>query len=203
MSKRNFAKVAMIAAAAATALGVMTPAAAQPSGYYGSGQYESYEACQRARTNRSIIGGLIGAAAGASLGFNAGARGHRNDGAWTGGAVGGIGGALIGNRTARPCDSGAAPPPAPRASSGYYDRGGYDADRSYYGESRYAPAPYDRYGPPRYAAQETTVVVEDPRAAQADNCTLADSPIYLPDGRVQKRFVRVCRDATGRYQVVD
>ena len=26
---------------------------------------------------------------------------------------------------------------------------------------------------------------------------------YLPDGAVQKRFVRVCRDNSGRYQVVD
>ncbi|HQP19667.1 MAG TPA: hypothetical protein PLG07_05060, partial [Phenylobacterium sp.] len=32
---------------------------------------------------------------------------------------------------------------------------------------------------------------------------LAESPIYLPDGRVQKRFVRVCPDSNGRYQVVD
>jgi len=199
MSKRTaFAKVAMIAAAA-TAWGVTSPAVAQPYGDYGANQ--SYEACQRARTNRSIIGGLIGAAAGASLGFNAGARGHRNDGAWAGGAVGGIGGALIGNRTARPCDSGVAPPPAPRASNDYYDRGGYEADRPYYGESRYVPQ--DRYGPPRYAAAETVVVEEDRGPPRADNCTLAESPIYLPDGRIQKRFVRVCMDANGRYQVVD
>ena len=40
-------------------------------------------------------------------------------------------------------------------------------------------------------------------APTADNCSLAESPIYLPDGRVQKRFVRVCRDARGEYQVVD
>jgi hypothetical protein len=32
---------------------------------------------------------------------------------------------------------------------------------------------------------------------------LAESPIYLPDGRIQKRFVRVCQDSSGRYQVVD
>ena len=41
------------------------------------------------------------------------------------------------------------------------------------------------------------------RPPAADGCTLAESPIYLPDGRVQKRFVRVCMDSTGRYQVVD
>jgi hypothetical protein len=35
-----------------------------------------------------------------------------------------------------------------------------------------------------------------------DRCTLAESPIYMPDGRIQKRFVRVCPDDRGRYQVV-
>ncbi len=33
--------------------------------------------------------------------------------------------------------------------------------------------------------------------AAADGCTLAESPIYLPDGRTQKRFVRVCPDTNG------
>jgi hypothetical protein len=45
-------------------------------------------------------------------------------------------------------------------------------------------------------------VVERP-AASADDCTLAESPIYMPDGRTQKRFVRVCRDSSGRYQTVE
>jgi len=37
----------------------------------------------------------------------------------------------------------------------------------------------------------------------AEDCTLAESPIYMPDGRTQTRFVRVCRDAAGKYAVVD
>jgi hypothetical protein len=36
-----------------------------------------------------------------------------------------------------------------------------------------------------------------------DGCTLAESPVYLPDGRVDRRFVRVCPDYRGRYHVVD
>ena len=52
---------------------------------------------------------------------------------------------------------------------------------------------YDRGEPYR--------VVERPAAT--DGCTLAESPIYLPDGRTQKRFVRVCPDANGNFQVVD
>ena len=49
---------------------------------------------------------------------------------------------------------------------------------------------------------ERSYPVTDSRA-EANGCTLAESPIYLPDGSVQKRFVRVCPDAQGRYQVVD
>ena len=36
-----------------------------------------------------------------------------------------------------------------------------------------------------------------------DGCTLAESPVYLPDGRVDRRFVRVCPDYRGRYHIVD
>jgi hypothetical protein len=32
---------------------------------------------------------------------------------------------------------------------------------------------------------------------------MAESPIYMPDGRTQTRMVRVCQDSRGRYQVVD
>ena len=51
----------------------------------------------------------------------------------------------------------------------------------------------------------TATAVNDRVGGQADvnGCTLAESPIYLPDGRVQKRFVRVCPDGNGKYQVVD
>ena len=41
------------------------------------------------------------------------------------------------------------------------------------------------------------------RGPDAEGCTLAESPIYMPDGRTQTRFVRVCRDASGKYAVVD
>jgi hypothetical protein len=36
-----------------------------------------------------------------------------------------------------------------------------------------------------------------------DGCTLAESEVYMPDGGMQKRFIHVCRDSTGRYQVVE
>ncbi len=204
MFKRNaFAKSALACGAAAMTFGavISTPLAAQAqsSGDYG----QSYEACKRASTNRTIVGSLVGAAAGAALGFNMGARGHRNDGGWTGAAVGGLGGGLIGNRTAQPCDTGQ---PYPQTSAGYsngygagYYQGRNSDGRGYYNRGAYnEPARYGR------TYSEDVVVEEAPVAdSRADNCQLAESPIYLPDGRVQKRFVRVCQDASGRYQVVD
>ena len=33
-------------------------------------------------------------------------------------------------------------------------------------------------------------------------CTYVESPVYMPDGRTEKRMVQVCPDRNGRYQVV-
>ncbi|HEX5379503.1 MAG TPA: hypothetical protein VFW47_13070, partial [Phenylobacterium sp.] len=115
--------------------------------------------------------------------------------------LGAAGGAAIGKNSAA-CSPG-------QQRQGYYSRGqryygsnydnraygsdrGYDYDRSRYDDDR--ASAYDRYG--------NSYPVSD-RSADANGCALAESPIYLPDGRVQKRFVRVCQDSSGRYQVVD
>src|SRR5690606_12281102 len=99
----------------------------------------------------------------------------------------------VGNRSAacgpryQPYQSYA--PPAPTYQQGYYNNNDY----------------YDRYGANDYGyaygdGGQRYRVAQQPGA---DGCSLAESPIYLPDGGVQKRFVRVCRDSSGRYQVVD
>ena len=49
----------------------------------------------------------------------------------------------------------------------------------------------------------SSLVTNEGRGVDANGCTVAESPIYMPDGRVQTRFVRVCRDSSGRYAVVD
>lgn len=180
----------LVAAGVASLGAVAAPAAAQ-----------SYDPCAREANGRGIAGGLVGGALGASVGANAAARGNRQDGALLGGALGAIAGAVIGNKSAACGSSGyydynrAPPPPvaapAPRAS--YYG-GDYYADRSY----------YNPYGSARRGfVERREVYIDDAPRAGADGCTLAESPIYLPDGRVQKRFVRVCQDSSGRYQVVD
>jgi hypothetical protein len=124
-----------------------------------------------------------------------------------GGVLGAIAGSAIGRNSAA-CSPGAAPPPPPPPS---YNQGAYNQpyDNSYdrgYEDRGYAGRYEDsRYGDRRdgYTYEsERSYSVTDSRA-DANGCTLAESPIYLPDGRTQKRFVRVCPDASGRYQVVD
>jgi len=209
MTKRStFAKAAVAAAAGAMALGAAASAAAQPYGeygYYGSG---GYDPCRRDSNNRGVVGALLGGALGASVGANAAARNARQDGALLGGAVGAIAGAAIGKNGAGCTGSAYAPPPPPPAPNAYYgdhQRYGYNGyERDYYGrdgshrryDGRYSDDAwaYGRRGE-RYRIAE--------RAVGDDGCTLAESPIYMPDGRTQTRFVRVCMDSRGRYQVVD
>lgn len=204
MSKRvTIAKAGTVALAGMMALSVAAPVQAQsrsqtppsytaesPKGYY-------YDPCRRDAAQRGTVGGLMGGAAGAVIGSNVAARNARTEGALLGGLLGVIAGAAVGNKTAA-CTSGAqysssAPPPPPqRAEAPYYGRDAY-ADRAA-AEAREDAYAMDNRGD-RYRLSE--------RAPGADGCTLAESPIYMPDGRTQTRFVRVCRDASGKYAVVD
>lgn len=213
------AGVATLAAAAA----VPAAASAQSYGYYGQTQGNTYyDPCRRDQTNRSTTAALIGGALGAVIGSNAAAGGVRTEGALLGGALGAAAGAAVGNRSAA-CAPGynthatqnsqygggyyAQAPygqtySQPQYQGGYYQSGAapgyygssYDSNRYGYtaSSSAYGQA-YDRYG-------RTYSVAQRPGA---DGCSIAESPIYMPDGSTQKRFVRVCRDSSGRYQVVD
>jgi hypothetical protein len=201
LAKSTLASLAGVMALTSVAA---VPSFAQAQQYGGS----YYDPCKRDQTNRGTVGGVLGALAGAAIGSNVAARKNRTEGALLGGAVGAVGGAVVGNNSAA-CRSG-------DYRSGYYDSqpSGY-SDRSYdrgyqpnYDSSRYDRSRYsdDRYsyGDRGYGGggYSESYTVSD-RPPSTDGCTLAESPIYLPDGRVQKRFVRVCPDSTGRYQVVE
>ena len=199
MSKRvTIAKAGAAALASVIALGAAAQVQAQPAppytAYSGNGYY--YDPCRRDAAQRGTAGALIGGGMGAVIGSNAAARNARTEGALLGGLLGAVTGAVVGNKTAA-CTSGyvAAPPPPPRTSEYHYE----DRD-AYAGRSEYVPEPEDdgfAYGHEgeRYRLAD--------RAPDPDGCTLAESPIYMPDGRTQTRFVRVCRDSRGRYAVVD
>lgn len=190
-------KTALCAAAALVA-GALTPALASAQAYGApvarAGAYDNngyyYDPCKRSTTTRGTTGGLAGAGIGAAIGGGVAAKGAKTEGAVLGGLLGAVLGSTIG-KTSAACAPGAmaAPPPPPPVAYNGFDE---DADR--YENSRYEDA--------RREAERDAYRVND-RGADVNGCTLAESPIYLPDGRVQKRFVRVCPDASGRYQVVD
>jgi hypothetical protein len=213
MSKPStFARVTLAAAAGVMTLSTGLAAQAQP---YGSPSYSApyYDGCRRETNNRGILGALLGAGIGATVGSQIAARGHRTDGSVLGGALGALGGAAVGSNTAA-CTSGsqpypqpygsAAPPPPPVAYNyGYAPPPGVPE----YGRDDYAARierqRYDRDDDYAYGPRGERLRVAQDRGVGPDGCTLAESPIHMPDGRTQMRFVRVCMDDSGRYQVVD
>ncbi|WP_337188392.1 hypothetical protein [Phenylobacterium sp.] len=204
IAKAAVIKVGAFALAAAIVLPAGVASAQPYGGAYGPGSPGyNYDPCRRDANQRGTAGALIGGGMGAVIGSNAAARNARTEGALLGGLLGAIAGGVVGNKTAActseygggyPASSRYEPAPLPplpppAASSGYYDRDAY-ADRAADARDdawRHREAPYRT----------------DSRGPDADGCTLAESPIYMPDGRTQSRFVRVCRDASGRYAVVD
>jgi hypothetical protein len=203
MNRSSFAKGVAAVVAGAVALGAVGVAAqAQPYGqygYYGNQSGPGYDPCQREANGRGITGALVGGGMGAVIGSQVSANHHRTDGSLVGGLLGALVGAGVGKSSAA-CNQAPPPPPPPGpppAAYNSYGDDGYDhGDRPHRYEGRYDDNgwAYGRHGERFRIAQGR---------AGADGCTLAESPIYLPDGRVQKRFVRVCMDSDGRYQVVD
>lgn len=207
-TRSTFAKSALAATAGLMALGsaaaAPTFAAAQSYG----GAY--YDPCSRAQTNRGTVGALLGGALGAAVGSNAAASKNRTEGALLGGALGAVAGGVVGNRSAAcggPQYQQGYAAPAPTYQQGYYNNGynngyaghyGGNGYNSQYGGNGYSPSA--DYG---YAYGDRGQRYRIAERPSADGCSLAESPIYLPDGGVQNRFVRVCRDSSGRYQVVD
>ncbi len=194
-------KIALCAMAAAVTAGALAPtfASAQTASSARVGAYDNngyyYDPCTRSTTNRATGGGLAGAGVGAVIGSGVAGHGAKTEGAVLGGLLGAVIGGNIGKKSAA-CTPGVAPPPPPPpvVSDNSFDR---DRDEARYEDARReAERDADRRDSYSYR-------VEQRSSTDVNGCTLAESPIYLPDGRVQKRFVRVCPDAQGRYQVVD
>lgn len=199
-------------AMAAPTIASAQPAPAYQGGAYGQGGY--YDPCRRDQVQRGTGGALVGGGLGALAGSSIAGRGAKTEGAVLGGILGAVIGANVGKSGAA-CET-PYDPSRPAGGQAYYgEPGGYDSYGSYGGygaDQGYAGGETGNgyYGYEQRAYDEArrdtdygyrTMPVTD--APTADNCSLAESPIYLPDGRVQKRFVRVCRDARGEYQVVD
>jgi hypothetical protein len=205
MNRSSFAKGVAALAAGAMALGAVSAAQAQPYGQYGyNGQPQGYgyDSCQRDASGRGIVGALVGGGIGATVGSQVSANHHRSDGSLLGGVLGALVGANVGHSSAACRQGGYAPPPPPPQAA-YNNYGAYGGAYAY--DAAPPPVHQGRYDDDRgfaYGHRGERFRIAQGRVG-ADGCTLAESPIYLPDGRVQKRFVRVCQDSDGRYQVVD
>jgi hypothetical protein len=209
-----FAKASLALAAAALSLSALSaaPAAAQSvqsrdaNGYY-------YDPCQRSTVNRTTGGGLLGAALGAVVGSSIAGKHNKTEGAVLGGVLGAAVGAKAGNTSAACTQSRTqtrtygqtygqtySQPNVQTYGYGYGDD--EDEYEAYEAPVYQAPARFPHHEEYGYQAGRpySRSIAERPAG---DGCTLAESPIYLPDGRIQKRFVRVCPDASGRYQVVE
>ena len=176
------------AAIAITAVGfgaMPTVASAQQQAYDSrTGTY--YDPCVRSQTNRGTGGALIGGGLGAVAGSNIAGRGRKTEGAILGGVLGAVAGGVVGNKSAA-CNS--------QPQQGYYDdgRGGY-AQEGYQGGYQSGGYAGDQYYDDRYAR---------PAPVPAARCASAQNVTYMPDGTTEQTYVRVCRDSSGRYQVVD
>jgi len=184
-------------AATATAGGLAAiPASASAQGYpyqgtgqgYGGGYYDQ---CRNDLNTRGTIGGVTGAAIGATVGSGIAARGVRTEGAVLGGLLGAAIGAGVGQQSSGCTNRGYGPPPPPPQVA--YES--HSPGRDYgYGSAYGEPVPYG--GNDGAYTQPYSV-------AGADECSTARSDVHMPDGRIENRYVRVCRDASGRYQVVE
>jgi hypothetical protein len=174
----------------------------------------AYDPCTREARQRGTTGGVAGALAGAAIGGSVAAKNARAEGAVLGAILGAVVGSQVGNGTAA---CGTADGDDDRYAQERYGQDRY-GQRGYPGSERHgATSGYDRYGSgngydydrdrsrgyndDRYRYPERAAY--DTRPAQTDGCRMADSPIHMPDGSVERRFVRVCPDAQGRYRVVD
>ncbi|THD82723.1 MAG: glycine zipper 2TM domain-containing protein [Phenylobacterium sp.] len=193
MNRSSIAKGVAAAVAGAMALSAVGVAAqAQPypaPAPYGGG----YAACQQQAHSNGLLGAIIGGGIGAVLGSNVASNHHRSDGGLVGGGVGALVGASVGSSSAncnRPGYAVAPPPqayaPPPVAYAG-------PPAPAYYGPP--PPPPAFAYG---YRGERFRIA----REVGPDGCTLAESPVYLPDGRVERRFVRACMGPDGLFHVV-
>jgi hypothetical protein len=160
-------------------------------------------------TGATVVGGLAGAAIGSNLAAH---HGGRLGGALLGGLVGAVIGHKVGEDNGPPC-----------AGGGY----GYGYGYAYYPHHYYHPhyyRSYYGYGGPAYVYGAPPPVVvtyaapppppygappppppgyDAPRARAGGDCKTVQSNVQMPDGRSEPRDVRVCKDETGRYRVVD
>lgn len=159
----------------ATSLGAAAPAMADPyrAPGYGAPAYGYQDpACAQAKQNRMLLGGAIGAVAGAVLGKNVAAGNAHREGAVLGGVVGAASGAAIGRASVK-CDG--------QQTAFGYGRDGYGLEG---GPVRTSGGDYGYGAPP----------------APRQDCRWGVTTTRDPDGRELKESVYMCRGSDGIWR---
>lgn len=179
----------MLKTASFIALSLLASAPAFAGDRYGD---DHPYACEQTRRNSNLAGALIGGAIGAALGHEVAARNARDEGMLLGGALGVAIGANAGSNRVY---CGERPRvtyvPAPAYDDRYHDRGWH---RGHRGRGWDDVAYDDRYDRDRY---------DDRDDRYGPECRMSESEIRLPNGRVERRVVEVCRDSRGDWRVKD
>lgn len=158
-----------------------------------------YNECRNDRGNSRLAGALIGGVLGAALGHEVAARNARDEGLLLGGAIGAAIGAGAGESRVYCGDDGRrvvyTTPPRPAYDDRGYDRGWHHDE--YDDDDRYD----DRYD--AYAYNDRDRDRHHRHHRRGPECRMGESNIYLPDGRVDRRAVKMCRGHDGAWRVVD
>lgn len=209
------ARATVLCAAAAVAVAAPALAFAQQTTPYAGQSQGEYQSCKQRKDGNTVAGVVIGGILGAVVGSQVSGHGARTEGS----VIGAGGGALVGGAIgadATKCDEPTLRRQAqeddngPRTDGGDYgngrraddgraDDGRSDNSRGYQDQGGgYADQRYDDDRAPSYG--HAYPVRHEP---DGDDCGMADSTLHMPDGTVQERYIHVCRDLNGRYQVVE
>jgi hypothetical protein len=182
---------ALVAASAMAAVLLAAPqAAAQQYPSYHDAHVAQQNYCAQRANNNTALGAAIGGIAGAVLGSQVAARGHRTDGSILGGVVGAVAGGMIGRSNAqRQCATqpqGAYDPyygqPQQQYGHDQYRNDGYYNDDELYG------GPYQESG--YYGAS-------DPYRG---DCRMGEVITRDPYGREYRDNVMMCRGRDGQWR---
>lgn len=180
---------AFIAASVFAIMAMAQPASAQQYRTYGDAYAAQTYDCQRVQNGRTVGGALLGAGAGAVIGSNAGARGHRSDGGLLGAAVGALLGGAIGNSSAR--NSAACAGQVQGRYDPYY---GHANDR-YAQNDQYRGRPYPGDDDGYYQGDDDGYYNDDRR-----DCRMGQETFRDPYGREYSQNVMMCRGSDGVWR---
>ncbi len=181
-----------------SAIGGLVALTAIPQTANAGPRYNTYDVhCEQDRRNSQLAGSIIGGILGAAIGHEVAANNSRDEGLVIGGALGAAIGAGAGNNRVACAEPRRAYRPAPSVHAPAYGHRYYRHSRVVYDTPHtYEPDPYDR-------DYDRDVAYHEPVYRYKPICKMGESRIELPDGRVDRRAVKMCRGDDGVWRVVD